>query len=173
MTYCFYHVITLLVFGSWVISAQQEPTFYFEKGMEHLENRSLDSALYYFNKAIDADSMFHQAYFRRAALKGKLFTVESAIEDLSKAIEIQPSPLYFNNRGINRAILGQYDEAVADYDEAIRLDSAYAHAHLNKGASQYYLGNYEHACTSYYRAYELGFEMAKPFLEEECGYNLD
>lgn len=162
-----------MVLGSSFLSPQQEPAVFFEKGMEHLKKRSLDSALYYFNKTIDADSTFHQAYFRRAALKGKLFTVEGAIEDLSKAIEIQPSPVYFNNRGINRAILGQYEEAVADYDKAIQLDDTYAQSHLNKGASQYYLGKFEEACASYYRAYELGFKMAKPFLEEECGYNLD
>ena len=39
----------------------------------------------------------------------------------------------YNNRGVAKRKLGQYEAAVADYDEAIRLKPDFAEAYSNRG----------------------------------------
>ena len=39
----------------------------------------------------------------------------------------------YNNRGAAKAALGRHDDAIADYDEAIRLKPDHAEAYYNRG----------------------------------------
>lgn len=43
----------------------------------------------------------------------------------------------------------QYDKAIADYTEAIRLKPDYADAHYNRGNAYYYLQQYDEAVADY------------------------
>ena len=45
------------------------------------------------------------------------------------------TPNAYNNRGAAKAALGRYDDALADYDEAVRLKPDYAYAYYNRGAA--------------------------------------
>ena len=52
----------------------------------------------------------------------KLGRNAQAIADESEAIKLDPSePVYFDNRGLSYEEEGEYDRAVIDYDEAIRI----------------------------------------------------
>jgi tetratricopeptide (TPR) repeat protein len=58
----------------------------------------------------------------------------------------QPSPSpqltakTFNNRGISKKKLGDYQGAIADYNQAIKLKPDYAEAYTNRGIAKYNLG---------------------------------
>jgi tetratricopeptide (TPR) repeat protein len=41
--------------------------------------------------------------------------------------------------------MGQYEQAIQDFDESIRIDPTYAYAYSSRGMSRYYLGQYEQA----------------------------
>jgi len=170
----FMKLLISIIFGA-LISFQvirETPQHYFDQGMEHYQVRQLDSSLYYFDRAIALDSMYHEAYFRRALVKAKMNTLEGAYEDYSRAISINPEPKYYNNRGINLAIRNRMQEAIEDYDQALALDSTYAQAYLNKGVAQYHLGEEVAACENIYESYQLGLTMAVPYLEQQCGYQI-
>src|SRR5258708_37251353 len=47
--------------------------------------------------------------------------------------EIRSQAAAFNNGGNARAAKGDNDRAIADYNEAIRLDPNYTHAYFNRG----------------------------------------
>ena len=59
------------------------------------------------------------------------------------------------NRGVIRMRDGRYDEALADYDDAIELDDDLGAAYLNQGAAHIYVRDYNAAISSLDRAIAL------------------
>ena len=57
-----------------------------------------------------------------------------------------------SNRGIAYADLGQYQRAIEDYNEAIRLKPDYAMAYSNRGIAYSKLGQYQRAIEDYNKA---------------------
>ncbi|MDF0589688.1 tetratricopeptide repeat protein [Candidatus Methanocrinis natronophilus] len=66
----------------------------------------------------------------------------------------------WNNKGVALYNLGEYDEAVQAYDEAIRLDPEFAIAWNNKGLALRNLGEYDEAVQAYDEAIRLDPEFA-------------
>ena len=54
--------------------------------------------------------------------------------------------------------LGQYERAIEDYDEAIRIDPEYGKAYYNRGIAYEILGQQPRAERDFERAKELGVE---------------
>ena len=61
----------------------------------------------------------------------------------------------YNNRGNAKHMLGQHAEAIADHDEAIRLETDYAIAYSNRGNAKAALGRREEAIADYDEAIRL------------------
>ena len=61
----------------------------------------------------------------------------------------------YNNRGVAKNNLGRHEEAIADYDEAIRLNPDYDYAYNNRGVAKKNLGRHEEAITDYDEAIRL------------------
>jgi Flp pilus assembly protein TadD len=60
-------------------------------------------------------------------------------------------------KGYNLARQGKYDEAIENYDEAIRLDPQYANAWYAKGYALRLLGRTTEADAAFAKAKELGY----------------
>ena len=85
-----------------------------------------------------------------------------AIADESEAIKLDPlEPEYFDNRGLSYAENGDYDRAIADYNEAIRLKPQ-ANFLTDRGDSYHFKRDYDRAIADYDRAIALnpGFYLA-------------
>jgi tetratricopeptide (TPR) repeat protein len=56
-----------------------------------------------------------------------------------KIIEVENPALHlpYNNRGNAKRKLGKYQEAIADYNQAIKLKPDYADAYNNRGSAKY------------------------------------
>ena len=61
----------------------------------------------------------------------------------------------YNNRGLIYAALGQYQEAIHDYNQAIELDPNHLYAYNNRGVAYAALGQYQEAIHDYNQAIEL------------------
>ena len=71
---------------------------------------------------------------------------------------IKPNPLLYqayNNRGVAKYNLGDYQGAVTDFDKAIELNPQYAQAYYNRGAAKRALGDTEGAEHDVAKATEL------------------
>lgn len=141
---------------------------YLDKGIEFYKSRELDSALYYYNLALETNPNFDEALFRRALVKEKQDDLAGANEDYLKAIQINPKPIYYNNLGINYAIEEKYEDAIIEYDKALAIDSNYVQAIFNKGITFHHLGRWNEACEYANKALELGLEIAVQYTSEYC-----
>ena len=66
--------------------------------------------------------------------------IELVIELLDKAIKLYPTESFYDLRGIAKRKLGQYQEAIKDYDEALELSPDFAHIYDSRGYTKYLLG---------------------------------
>lgn len=82
-----------------------------------------------------------------------------AVTYFSKAIKLSgtddDSVNSYYNRGTAKLKLGQYSEAIQDYDEAIKLNSRFVEAYNNRGAIKATLGQYAESIQDYDKATEL------------------
>ncbi len=62
----------------------------------------------------------------------------------------------YNNRGLIYAALGQYQEAIHDYNQAIELNPTDMNAYYNRGLSWFKLGEYKQAIWNHKRVIEFG-----------------
>ncbi len=74
-----------------------------------------------------------KAYNNRGRAYAGLNQHRKAIEDYSKAIQLDPkSAIIYNNRGAAYYELGEYHKAIEDYDKALELDPEHTLAKYNK-----------------------------------------
>lgn len=108
-----------------------------------------------------------------ADAKRRIGRAEEAIEDLSEALKIQENfALAFDARGKAYDDIGDLDQAIADYTNAIAANPMLVVAYFNRGyvyASG--KGWYQRAIFDYNRAIELDSTYAKAFNNRGVAYN--
>jgi tetratricopeptide (TPR) repeat protein len=91
-----------------------------------------------------------EAYFNRAWLYQYKGDMQKALQDYSKAIELDKGmkdALY--NRGVLSAGMKKLEEALKDFSEVIRLDPSAADAYCNRGNIHYRMGKLDLALADY------------------------
>ena len=97
--------------------------FFFDRGKDKYNHKNYQEAIASFDKALDLNRQYVDAYNIRGCAFSELGDYRRAIADYTKAIEINPqySDAY-KNRGNARRKLGDHQGAIADYDKAIELN---------------------------------------------------
>ncbi|ORX35797.1 hypothetical protein BD324DRAFT_581766 [Kockovaella imperatae] len=80
---------------------------------------------------------------------------DSAIEQYTQAIKLDPNPVYYSNRAAAWGGLGEHEKAVDDAERALSLDPKFAKAYSRLGHAQFSLGEYSAAI----EAYESGLKL--------------
>jgi len=148
---------------------------YFARGLAKQNIKDLEQAIADFTKTLEIKPNYWKAYRFRANIKVRLKDYQSAILDYFQAlvllnhgtehlsdymeiiknatvaIEINPNGLYaYNERGLAKANLKNYEGAIEDYKEAIRINPMYAIAHYNSGvANEKMMGHSKEAILDY------------------------
>jgi tetratricopeptide (TPR) repeat protein len=74
-------------------------------------------------------------------------------------------------RGNEYTLLGNYRQAIEDYDKAIEIKPGYADAYTNRGAAYNGLGNYRQAIEDYDKAIEIKPGYADAYYNRGLAYN--
>jgi|WetSurMetagenome_2_1015567.scaffolds.fasta_scaffold82291_3 tetratricopeptide (TPR) repeat protein len=122
------------------------------------------------NKRIQNNPNDAEAYYSRAAFN--IFkSIDSAIADYTKAIEIKPDyteayvgrgDLYWNSKN--------NDKAIADYNKALEIDSNLQEAYSGRGFAYFYSKNYDKAKFDFSKAIEFMSNDSTIYVSEEKKY---
>jgi tetratricopeptide (TPR) repeat protein len=94
----------------------------FRDGLSFLSKDDCENALAYFEKAVESDSNYAEAWAQTGFCREKLGRHADAIEASRKAVNLRPSAESYFNIGLASYYLKQYREAAENYRQAIRLD---------------------------------------------------
>ena len=133
---------------------------YMKRGRILVEAGELDSGLNDLDKAVCMDSSNADAYQNRAIAHARKGDYKRAIYDVTKAIEVsrdrtnleQLRLKIITNRAHTSLATGEYDDALADYNEVIKELHHSAADHFLRGTAYKLSGNYERARTDFDRA---------------------
>ncbi|NJL42543.1 MAG: tetratricopeptide repeat protein [Pseudanabaena sp. SU_2_4] len=108
------------------------------------------------------DRLTAEGLFNRGVEKENKGDRQGAIEDYTKAIELDPKyALAYNNRGYVRSALGDKQDAIADYTESIRLNNPELYIpYNNRGIARADLGDKQAAISDFNKSIELNPKYA-------------
>lgn len=141
----------------------------FIRGRDLASQGGMEKASEALSNAIAKFERHALAYERRGYVNYKLKNFNDALYDFSKSIAINPNnPEPFYGRGKVRMIKNEWDTAIHDFDQAIKLSLAVQPIHwlarLRKSESLYHSKRFAEAMT------ELKFYLQKNFLEADPNF---
>jgi tetratricopeptide (TPR) repeat protein len=95
---------------------------YFRDGLSFLSKDDCEKALAAFEKAVESDSNYAEAWAQSGFCNEKLGRHVEALEASKKAVNLRPSAESYFNIGLASFYLKQYKEAVDGYRQSIKLD---------------------------------------------------
>ncbi len=95
---------------------------FFRDGLSFLSKDDCQKALPYFEKAVESDSNYAEAWAQTGFCNEKLGKHAEALEASRRAVTLRPSAESFFNIGLANFYLKQYREAAEGYRQAIKLD---------------------------------------------------
>ena len=170
---------------------------YFSIGLVKYNLDDFTKAISDFDRAIEANPEYSEAYNLRGASKYNLGDYEGAIEDYTSAIEIDSRQsdgigltIYdqrgkvieskrsvtaepfmatpFYNRALARSAKDDYQGAIEDFNAALQMDPSLITAYYFMGELKYELGDLTGACSDWQKANDHGIAEAAELLQELC-----
>lgn len=126
------------------------------RGIAYLRLGELDKALEDFNKAIDIDKTFDEAYFNRAGVlidKNEFSLAAVDLEQIRKSY--QDSSNYYLKWGDLKSQQGYYEQALSEYDRSLTLRPENVQALVNRGVMYFTQKNFKAAQADFEKALKL------------------
>ena len=95
---------------------------FFRDGLSFLSKDDCEKALPYFEKAVESDSNYAEAWAQSGFCNEKLGKHSEALEASKKAVNLRPSAESYFNIGLASYYLKQYKDAAEAYRQSIKLD---------------------------------------------------
>ena len=152
------------------VTANYAP-YYLERAQMYMtidqaRNAMLDYDTYF--KAVNGqvNDLFYY-YREQAALKARQY--QRALDDIAKAIELNPKDLtYQAEQAVVNLRVGRYEESMNILNAILKADSKYAEAYRLLGLCQVQLKKIDEACGNFKKAKELGDPNAEELIKKYC-----
>lgn len=145
---------------------------YLKDGDACHEKKDYDCALNSYNKAIELNPQYVDAYYSRGVVYDDKGGYDQAISDYTKAIELNPqyAEAYYN-RGFAYDNKGDHEQAIRDYSKVIELKPQIVAAYINRGAAYAQKGDYDQAISDYNKAIQSNPQHAGAYYNRGCTYD--
>lgn len=108
-----------------------------------------DGALQDYDNALSINPEYATAYFNRANLYVSFEKTNEAMSDFCMAIKLAPDYDSYNNRGLLRMSIEDYDGAIYDFNKAIAINSKPESAYFNRGLCYFQKKQFEKAIADF------------------------
>lgn len=130
----------------------------------YLVKSDLNKAISNFNKAIEINPGYPDAYNNRGCIYQNKGELDQAISDFSKAIEINPRyASAYSNRGLAYANKGNPEQAISDCNKAVEANPGCVEAYFTLGLIYLNKGNLEQSLFCYNKAIEINPDYADAY----------
>jgi tetratricopeptide (TPR) repeat protein len=135
-------------------------------------NKAWKDNLTLWNDVISKSPDKARPYINRGFAYTSLGQLDKAIEDYSKAIEINPNftDSYYN-RGLAYMNSGQPEKAMADYSKALEIEPTYGKAYSSRGVVYFNLRQWDQAIADYSKAIDTDPKYADAYYNRGIVYN--
>ncbi len=144
---------------------------YYYRGLVYVDQGKVNEAIADFDKAIEIDKHFPQAYAARGTANLMISRPARAAEDFDNALQLDPSnATTYVNRA--RAYMGlkMLDEAEADLNKAIELDPKLLAAYFNRGVLRMLQENPEGALEDFNQCVAINPNAPAPYFNRAVAY---
>lgn len=128
---------------------------YYERGMKRLQKRQYDPAIADFTKAIALTPNNTWAYVARGHAYAYKKDFVRAFADQETAIRKEPTEVTYTGRAMDLIEAGAYDRAIADLNEALRINAKYFFGYLRRGDAYLKKGEFSKAEADYQAALQI------------------
>ncbi len=139
---------------------------YFGRAEANNDSANYMDALDDYNRAIELDPEYTEAYNNRGQLyRNVLGRIEDSVDDYTMALLYNnPEPHFvYTNRGSAYYFLDEYEKALDDFEEAIRINPEYAYAYNGRGVTYSAMGELDQAIADLTTAIELEPQNAEHY----------
>ena len=147
-----------------------DPDDHFAKGEEHYKAGRYKAAVAELRQAVRLSPDWDDPHYVLALALTELGELQEAIEEYKRVIDLaikdEPKILSYYNMGNAHFDLGEYENAIGSYEQAIKLDPTRSRPHNNLGLVYAALDRLEEAVTAFSEAVHLKKDYA------EAHYNL-
>ncbi|MDA7980796.1 MAG: tetratricopeptide repeat protein [Pirellulales bacterium] len=152
-------VVSALVMTPPPARAQQKPDAekLYQQARQAMAEGKQDLALKLSGQAVSADSGFAPAWQLRGLLFADRRQHQDAIKAFSTAIELRSDDAdTIDRRGSEYLLQSKFDKAIADFDQAIKLEPVRNRSHWKRGIACYYAKRYEEGAKQFalYQTYD-------------------
>jgi len=139
---------------------------WFKKGYElRYRYKNNQEAMKAFDKAIEIDPNYADAYALRAAIYNDWGQHQQALRESDQAIKLNPNfGGGFNTRGWAHIGLRNYEKAIEDLNKAIELDPNLAYAYGNRSWAYFMLENYHQSLDDASKAIQINPRLSTAYL---------
>jgi tetratricopeptide (TPR) repeat protein len=142
-----------------------------QKGIEYSGSKNYEDAIKAFSHAIEINEGFLQLFNRAMAMHIRYGNQKQVDNYLEKIDELMLNlGLAYYHRGLACRELGNYHEAIFDFDRAISVNSNYSSAYLERGQVYQKMGDYRQAIENYNMVVKRNPKDAMAYCERSSAY---
>ena len=143
--------------------------YYLARATLYKEAGEMDSSIKDFDKMLRLDSTFIDAYIYRSLIYTFIGNLNQAQYDINAALDLDPQdPRLWNIKGNVNMYFEDYELAIENYNEAIKLDVNFAKAYHNRGLALIMKLSKDQGCDDLRKAERLGHLDSIPKIELFC-----
>jgi len=142
------------------------------RGLGYSNQGNFTQAMFDYNKAIEIDPKFTDAYINRGNIYFQAGKFNLALSEYNKVIEVDPNnPDAYYNRGNVYYQQGNFAQAIYNYNKAIEININYAQAYNNRANLYAQEGKFTYALSDYNRAIEIVASYAEAYTNRGVLYS--
>lgn len=151
-------VVAVMYFCAQYILYQATPTEYIQQG-------SYKRAILHYTLEILKDPDNATLYYNRGLVYMMYKDYDNAINDYEKALKLHKHVSYYQNKALAHFYLGQYDKSIEENTNGLKLYPQDGMLYYNRGRAYYMKGEILNALEDFKKAYTLGIEQARGYIE--------